>query len=74
MNVHATLSSLYAQKKKLEDVIAVLEQLAGSEIRARPGRRGRKSMGEAERRQVSARIKKYWDDWRSKRAKIDKSA
>jgi hypothetical protein len=65
MNLHRVLQELYAQREKLERVIASLEELQlpagatpGQPVTAK--RRGRKSMGATERREVSARMKKYW--------------
>jgi len=65
MNLHKTLQELYAQREKLERVIASLEglQLPADATSGQPvtgKRRGRKSMGAAERREVSARMRKYW--------------
>jgi hypothetical protein len=64
MDLQRTLQELYAEREKLERAIASLEELqrTGSVPPAAPGgkRRGRKSMGAAEREQVSARMKKYW--------------
>jgi hypothetical protein len=37
-----------------------LESLDGTGTLVPHSRRGRKSMGEAERREVSARLKRYW--------------
>jgi hypothetical protein len=41
-------------------------ELESIERNSLPGRRGRKSMGVAERRLVSKRMKQYWADWRQK--------
>jgi hypothetical protein len=65
MDLHKTIQDLYAEKDKLERVIASLEELqrasaANSQLMGRPKRRGRKSMGSEERQEVSARMKKYW--------------
>jgi hypothetical protein len=64
MSLEKTINDLRAEKAKLEQVIAALEDLArtsGSFSLPRPrGRRGRKFMGEKERREVSARMKRYW--------------
>jgi len=65
MDVREALQQLYAEKKRLEDVIASLELLvknSESESVAPRSRRGRKSMGPEERRKVSERMKKYWAD------------
>jgi hypothetical protein len=58
------IRSLHAEKEKLERVIAALEEL---QQHSRPlpfgsssKRRGRKSMGAGERKEVSQRMKKYW--------------
>ena len=65
MHLYNALQELYAQKHKLETIIANLEELQvanGCEPRQSMGakRRGRKSMGMQERRDVSRRMKKYW--------------
>ena len=63
-NWQSTLAQNGGEKKRLETAIASLESLAakgGDDIS--PRRRGRKSMGEAERRVVSERMKKYWANW-----------
>lgn len=62
MDLTEIIRTLYAEKAKVEDSIAALEAL-GTGHRAGPlpvRRRGRKSMGEEERQQVSERMKKYW--------------
>jgi hypothetical protein len=62
MDLLRTIQELRAEKEKLDRVIASLEDLrAATKIDAlRKSRRGRKSMGAEERREVSARMKKYW--------------
>jgi hypothetical protein len=66
MDLYKAIQDLYAEKEKLERVIASLEDLqraAGGGIPPPPGRgkrRGRKSMGSDERQEVSERMKKYW--------------
>ncbi|SPF45686.1 conserved hypothetical protein [Candidatus Sulfopaludibacter sp. SbA4] len=68
MDVREVLQQLYAEKKRLESVIASLELLLrNSEGEASPPsrpRRGRKSMSVEERQKVSERMKKYWADRR----------
>ena len=58
-----TLRDLYAEKERIERVIASLESLqngtVGSDLPEK-GRRGRKSMGPEERLEVSERMRKYW--------------
>jgi hypothetical protein len=64
MDLYKTIQELYAEKEKLERVIASLEELRqiGVEVSvpARAGHRGRKSMDPRERQQVSVRMKQYW--------------
>ena len=65
MDFSNALQELYAEKEKLEHSIALLEELQNSQV---PGpsrvqaksRRGRRTMGIEERRQVSARMRTYW--------------
>lgn len=59
MDLNGAILELYVQRAKLIAAIAHLEALAGSRD-VPPSRRGRKSMGEAERREVSERMKRYW--------------
>jgi hypothetical protein len=66
MNLYKAIQYLYTQKETLERVIASLEELQGSGASGAAvapsvlERRGRKSMGSAEREEVSKRMKKYW--------------
>src|SRR5262245_28918655 len=66
MDLYKAIQDLYAEKEKLERVIASLEELqraAGSAPApsAKPvSRRGRKSMSSQERQEVSERMRKYW--------------
>lgn len=65
MDLYKAIQDLYAEKEKLERVIASLEELqrtAGSLPLPPSGakRRGRKSMSSKERQEVSERMKKYW--------------
>ena len=65
MDLYKTIQDLYAEKEKLERVIASLEELhrtSGSLPAVPVGtkRRGRKSMGSKEREEVSLRMKRYW--------------
>jgi hypothetical protein len=65
MDLYKAIQDLYAEKEKLERVIASLEELqrtAGS-VPALPKpakRRGRKSMNSSERQEVSERMRRYW--------------
>ncbi len=68
MDLYKAIQDLYAERKKLEHVIASLEELQRAEGGALPpttvsyarSRRGRKFMDENERKVVSQRMKKYW--------------
>jgi len=65
MDLYKAIQELYAEKEKLERVIASLEELqrtAGSLPLPSTGgkRRGRKSMSAKERQEVSERMKRYW--------------
>jgi len=65
MDLYKAIQDLYAEKEKLERVIASLEELqrtAGSMpvLPAPAKRRGRKSMSPSERQEVSERMRKYW--------------
>ncbi|MFB3779341.1 MAG: hypothetical protein ACE141_17115 [Bryobacteraceae bacterium] len=76
MDLPRAIQELYAEKRRLEDAIASLEELLASkgsaaskeigQLRVR-GRRGRKSMSPEERRRVSERMRKYWAQRRSSR-------
>ena len=59
MNLDETIGQLRAERARLEAVIAELEELNTGNGQAH-ARRGRKSMDAAERREVSARMKRYW--------------
>ncbi len=66
MDLYKAIQELYAEKEKLERVIASLEELqrtAGAVPPIPKGdkRRGRKSMSPKERQEVSARMKRYWE-------------
>lgn len=69
MDLYKVIQDLYAEKEKLERVIASLEDLqkTGSAlppVSKPPSRRGRKSMSSGERKEVSERMKKYWESRR----------
>jgi hypothetical protein len=63
MDLSKTIEELRRERQKLDRVIASLEELkapvAEAETPVRK-RRGRKSMSPEERREASARMKKYW--------------
>jgi hypothetical protein len=69
MDLYKAIRELYAEKEKLERVIASLEELQRSSHAVpdtpNPGkRRGRKSMNPRERQEVSERMKRYWESRR----------
>ena len=76
LDLYKTIQDLYAEKEKLQDVIASLidlQRAAGGDIPPTPNgrvRRGRKSMSEQERQMVSIRMKNYWSGRRQ--AKLSK--
>jgi len=70
MDIAKTLRELYIEKKRLDIAIATLEvrlSAVQKRSRAKPGaRRGRKSMGAAERKEVSRRMTLYWEARRAR--------
>lgn len=62
MDLVKAIRQLYEEKKRLESAIASLEQhMRSNEAIAAPApRRGRRSMGSAERQEVSERMRSYW--------------
>ncbi|HTQ54979.1 MAG TPA: hypothetical protein VMI94_10995 [Bryobacteraceae bacterium] len=67
MDLNKAIRDLYQELEKLNEVIAALEQFESTGTMPAPRRRGRKSMGEEERQQVSERMKKYWATRRRKK-------
>lgn len=61
MDLYQAIQELYEEKRRLDQAIAVLEGQGGIHAVSEPTRRGRKSMNDEERREVSARMKRYWD-------------
>ena len=63
MDLYEAIRALHEEKKRIDRLIAVLEELQRSSDRqpaASKRRRGRKTMSAEERRQVSERMKRYW--------------
>jgi hypothetical protein len=74
MDLFKAIQELYAEKERLERVIASLEELqrsAGAVPAVTEGvkRRGRKFMDPKERQEVSDRMKSYWAARRKDRQK-----
>lgn len=69
MNLNEIIRILQVEKERVEDSIAALEALDLTKASRRPavGRRGRKYMGAEERKQVSERMKRYWEGRRQTR-------
>ena len=63
MDLTTTIAELRREKEKLVRAIASLEELQSGTMKAAPlrKRRGRKSMSEEERREVSTRMQRYWE-------------
>jgi len=69
MDLYKTIKDLQEEERRLDVLISMLEgMLARPSSAAAPQRRGRKSMGEAERREVSRRMKTYWDARKKRRS------
>lgn len=63
MNLIPVINQLRDEMAQIDRAISMLEELErrGAAVGERPkNRRGRKSMGAAERLEVSARMKRYW--------------
>ena len=64
MNINKAIRELYEEKQRLDRVIASLEEMqrdAAAEKAALPKKkRGRKSMDNQGRMEVSERMKRYW--------------
>ena len=63
MDLQKIIRELQEERKKLDQIVASLEQL---KVTSHPGpvletRRGRKSMDAKARLEVSLRMKRYWD-------------
>jgi len=79
MDLYKAIQDLYAEKEKLERVIASLEELqrtAGAlpSLPKPAKRRGRKSMNSSERQEVSERMRKYWASRRTPKSGEPSSA
>lgn len=61
MDLQKAIRDLYEEKERIDGVIASLEQYLRTNGNVEAKRkRGRKSMGPAERQEVSARMRSYW--------------
>jgi hypothetical protein len=62
MDLRKTIAELYAEKTRLDRVIASLEQIGTDQfpVSIAVSRRGRKFMSPQERHAVSERMRRYW--------------
>jgi hypothetical protein len=64
MDLDKVIAKLQGERAKLDEIITALEQLkrTGADVPKEviKKRRGRKFMNEADRREVSERMKRYW--------------
>jgi hypothetical protein len=65
MDYWGAIGELYEERKRLDKVIQNLEALTQGQRPAPLSHRGRKSMTEEERREVSERMRNYWASRRS---------
>lgn len=63
MDLYRAIEELYEEKRRIEQAIAALERQEPAPAKA-AGRRGRKSMAAEERKQVSERMRRYWESRR----------
>jgi len=66
MDVNKTLRELYAEKRRIDAMIASLENRLAKQHGKSVGRRGRTSMTADERQMVSQRMKLYWESRRAR--------
>ncbi len=77
MNINKAIRELHEEKKRLDRVIASLEEMqlnAAQQIAVVPEKkRGRKSMNHEARQEVSERMKRYWDTRRRQGQTLEQS-
>jgi hypothetical protein len=64
MDIHRVISDLRLERARLDGIIKALESLSAEDSPG-PRRRGRKFMDDGDRKQVSERMKRYWEQRRS---------
>ena len=72
MDYWDTLRELYEERRRLDKVIRNLEELLRCKNPAAFSTRGRKSMPADERKQVSERMRKYWESRRKANSSAEK--
>jgi len=65
MDIVGLLDHLRREFDRVDATILTLEKTRAADVLRRTGKRGRKSMGQAERIVVSERMKRYWSTRRS---------
>lgn len=74
MDVEKTLRELYAEKRTLDATIASLEKRLAAGGNGAAKKRGRRSMSTQERRVVSERMRRYWENRREQTRELDSEA
>jgi hypothetical protein len=77
MDLYRIIGDLVEERNRLQRIIESLEAMDGvasKPVRARPAGRGRKSMDNAARKEVSERMKLYWAKRRGERADNNSSS
>ncbi len=78
MDLYEAIRALHEEKKRLDRLIAVLEELQRTTNHGRPAsskkRRGRKGMSPEERRAVSERMKRHWEQRKQRETAAGASA
>jgi len=70
MDLLKSINELKEEKKRIEKAIVALESILSGSTAGQPAkRRGRKSMSEQERAEVSKRMKQYWRKKRQQKTK-----
>jgi hypothetical protein len=65
VDLYKTIRELLDERDRLDAIIARLERMQSGEVSTKDSpRRGRKSMGPDERREVSERMRRYWESRR----------
>ena len=67
MECAPVIAKLQNERARLDEIIGSLEQLREELRPFLKKKRGRKFLTEAERQEVSARMRKYWADWRQRK-------
>ena len=65
MDIYRVINQLRLERIRLDSIIKALESL-DEEDSPGPKRRGRKFMGDSDRKAVSERMKRYWEKRRQK--------